>query len=471
MFEEKLHDGVPFSSAEYKKALEAVSPEKWKQIVFGYCTRGLDEFAVKRGREYLFSELRLPNSGEEERILERLFQYDFQLAMQVRRHGEDVLNRPVSINLVREKENYLSRLASHIKRTGDYGVISRLLFVLDNEANRTSEAQKMFFGADLFALYLLVGGPNRFLGGTKDSANWISFDWIEGLSDHGDILNVVKPMITLLHLIGARESVVLPRVPLLKPGEVWLPSPERSIGDIMEDAFYGKQYDIPFEGAEVKLVDARDITGMVLIQSAEMVMARVITKRGDAFVSINLDDMLLFSSAEFKRDIGYTPDEQEYTTSPWVNIVAEVYHDLVTAVKVKAGEPRQLRVTKHYPLAGGGTVVDTGPKVIYIPRFVRVGQEPKIRLPLEGLPRPVTPHRVVGHKRKAHMTESHREAIQAFELKAGLKILSSLPEGYTYVRPFVVPKGTEGEMLKLPQFIRRRIQQRLEIQIQDTASL
>lgn len=164
------------------------------------------------------------------------------------------------------------------------------------------------------------------------------------------------------------------------------------------------------------------------------------------------------TSVDFDSTEGSLEDEDV----KGVNLLAQIYSDLVTARDVSPNTARHFDVKQ--------TTTSTGtqekkfsirPGFKYIPRVVRVGEKPKERERYSGPSRAVRPHAVGGFPRHRNMTPKQREVIQEFETKTGVEILKHLPRGWTYVRPFTVPRGAEVEIKRLPHFLKTRVVSKL----------
>jgi len=230
-----------------------------------------------------------------------------------------------------------------------------------------------------------------------------------------------------------------------------------SIADLLEDAFYNQQY-LPHptgslikiagcHGVESVIVKAKrglldpnylDFLGLFTIHGHKVLKAF----SGGLVMQRFGDKISLFENAG-------AADEEAFLN--W--LLAQVYHDLVTAKDVEPGKKRKARTTKSLPQPPAGA---EELRWIYIPRQ-RKKETLEIRRP-SPTPRSMTPHRVRGHKRRANMSDAQRLAIQTLEAEIGIDILKWVPEGYTFVRPHVAPKEGSECLEKLPRFIRTRIQ-------------
>ena len=297
--------------------------------------------------------------------------------------------------------------------------------------------------------------PNRFLVGLRQRPQWQNVIL--------PAINIILPMpireIAIPYLqeidqIGERELVAIPQriVHPYAMSNLHVPRSAQAAEDHLSDAFFRQRYLIPTEGGEVRFRNALDVERMILIQNRNLILAKTVTEGGDLFTSIHLDTGRVFNS-----DLGLIDN------FPLGDLVAEVYHDLVTAVEIPTTRFRNLGARG----TANGLDVET-PQIIYIPRIARTGQIID-RPPYNGPDRPNRPHRVSGHRRRANMTEAQRQRILDFQEVNDINILNHLPAGFTFVRPFTVPAG--ANIRNLPQFIKRRIEtqlaQRLQMPIVD----
>lgn len=354
------------------------------------------------------------------------------------------------------KAHYLKALAKEINKARDFRVLPQLRELL-TPVDLPNDLRSYFL-ADVTALYLLLS-EREFLVGIKDSPHWRKLTWPDDRSSEVHWAFILGNVyFANIGYIGERELPTVPLAPI-DPGRIrflQFPRSERSIEETLEAAYYGQRYLVPEEGAEVFLRSVGDVDRMFLVQSGRVLLAKVVTKYGEGFVRLHLEDADWFSSFEFQnRPLGVL-DPVEITDPASVALVAEVYRDLVTAV--------ELPVERYLPLGGmsprvarAGTRGDTRPQ-IYIPRVTRIRgrQQEFARSRYEGPLRPVSPHRVRGHSRKGPMTERHRQVLATWFAARDLR-MPQIPEGSTYVRPYTVPAEDPEVIRKLPVFIRRRI--------------
>jgi hypothetical protein len=92
-----------------------------------------------------------------------------------------------------------------------------------------------------------------------------------------------------------------------------------------------------------------------------------------------------------------------------------------------------------------------------------------LRVPHDG-ERHVKPHPIQPHLRRRPITEEHRQHLEEFEQQYGVSILKRLPEGYTFVRPGFSPPGSGEFFWQMPEFIRTRVQQAMEVAVDDAVA-
>lgn len=351
------------------------------------------------------------------------------------------------------KHSFFQNLSREIKKGGIQYLLGNLVDALEQNWEYLPDTARKILNVDVTCLYLFVGSYDRFLVGIKDGVHWKKVRWPSANDGQGTIiLESAYPFIGNLRLIGRRELIVVPEN-FIHPERLHtlnIPKPARATAELMESAYYNQRYTFPLEGAEVRLRKCGDIDSMVVIQSKRNIFAKARTPYGEAIIRLNLDTLGWFGPDSYQ----YRPDGMEVEGDPlWVNVLAEVYHDLVIAVEKPKG-----RESKKKASAEEGVELKGRLGAVYIPRILRVGER-RDRSPYDGPPRPVSPHKVGGHKRRGNMTEKQRLAVMEFEKKYDIEILKNLPGGHTYVKPFVVPTGVNLD--GLPVFIKKKIQTEL----------
>lgn len=347
---------------------------------------------------------------------------------------------------VNQRANYYKNLAREIREKRRYYLFTNLSSVaLDGTKNAPEFCQDMLLN-DIATLHLMVSSPDRLLVGIKDGIYWKRIEWPRREGFTTPLLYTSAFFCGTLPLIGENELITVPEKPLTHDDgrELTLPKPSETIEDLLEKAYYGQRFIIPLQGAEVRFRKAGDLEKMIIIQSGDYISARVITTRGDTFVSLNIN----------------TGSETSHISGLFGAILAEVYRDMVTAIELPMNRFKTLKHLK----TDVTTELREKPQVIYIPRIVRVKEREEIRPRYEGPSRPVTPHPVTGHRRKANMTEEQRQEIIKFERMYQLEVFKFLPLGFTFVKPHFVP--ADADIASIPVFIKRRIQTRLQEQLQ-----
>jgi hypothetical protein len=176
------------------------------------------------------------------------------------------------------------------------------------------------------------------------------------------------------------------------------------------------------------------------------IIARVRTDGGSCIVLLHGDFTIL--------DEGRLGTENKISFL-WL-VVAQLYHDLVTAKKIDGDEALDQGVGRKLR----EDVSKEGPW-IQIPRITgRARPDESLRSRLAA-PHVRKPFAVSGYPRKARMSELQRQNIQDFEVRTGLSVFRLLKEGETWVRPYTNPKGSEAKIKELPRFVRYHIEEAL----------
>lgn len=381
--------------------------------------------------------------SKEYEIITGIYNIDRQLTFPV---------HPVQLeDYVRRKAHFLQTVARELKKHGEFDVLPYALnLLLDIREGKVrdgslSSAVYSLMLTGVESLYLLMCDGDKALVGIKDGVFWKKIKWSEPDAGKPSILLNAFSLLFSLPSTGRRELVLVPDK-LLNDRQleaIRVPTPPLSTEALLEDAYYHFRFMIPLEGAEVHFSNMGDVEKMTILQRGDVILAKASTAGGDFECWLNLSVLEGFStSARSEDDLDF-----------WGNVIAEVYHNMVTGIPVESAR----RGSRG---EGGGIKLKGRLGAIYIPRNVRssrLGIDDRPRY--NGPPRSDTPYRVGGHKRRANMTESHRLEIMDFEQKNDMRILDKLPDGYTWVRPFTVPEG--ADLSDIPQFIKRRMETRL----------
>lgn len=313
----------------------------------------------------------------------------------------------------------------------------------------------------LSQVLVLLGKETRVLAGTRHNVPaWKTVSRIQNEEIPASMLGAFMTTYATSHHVG-RDDVWM--VPTFREFDVDLYREyERETTylevtrDLIEQAFYKQQYIVDPDGVHVKVTNARNITDLYL-----KVHGRLGSELVDILVRAETSDGAIFFVLTEKALVEAATDTTYFCPGSYLScLAARVYHDLVTAEFVSTS------VMSPANSLGGMPAPSLGdePTWTVIPRKIRnVVREPRQAVPQRTV---TEPHRVTGHRRKAKMTDAHREAIQEFERETGLDIFRFLPEGYTFVRPHFSPAISVKDFATLPRFIRYRIQQSLEAALQ-----
>lgn len=369
----------------------------------------------------------------------------------------DIFSNPDPRSYSMRKFELLMKAGRQIRQHQDYKTLTFMSNTVEaSKGIGFSSLSAKVLVDDIVTLYLLACDENKFLIGLKDGPQWKRIKLpgdVKGRFEETSHL-AAHYLLNIMH-VGKKEASLVPDDPIAARkavDDVNLPKPARSVEELLEDSYFHQRYIVPSGGAEVRFRKAGDLEKMIVLPSKSGVFARVSTTKGDAIVTLDTSSGTWTSP---ERNV-----ENSTSESRWANILAEVYHDIVTAEEIP-GKFKKLRKKKKLPPGSASVDVDDDePQVIYIPRKVKVGVERKP--PYEGPPRPMKPHPVSGYVRKGNMTNSQRLKILALEQQLGISILNFVPSGKTFVSPHVSPKGAEKDFSRLPIFIKKRIETQLK---------
>lgn len=321
----------------------------------------------------------------------------------------------------------------------------------------------------LCSLHLLMGSETEMLVGTRGNmAAWLPWE----LSKSKDLSNFLPLIGAEMRYIDSNDLSFLPRqgewLAMLELDEVSMPQVDSAyirIADLFEDAYYNQRYLPHPEGSIVKIEGIPHLEQVVIKTKRSLGDPHyldffgVFTVNGKKFFRVLSGSGIhaRYADAEVARVTDFLAGDLKEVMH-WV--LAQVYHDLVTAIEIPPGSKR---FNQSLNTVGCSKQPDDREPTIswvYIPRKVREGEAP-IRREAATV-RSMSPHRVSGYKRKGRMTEKHRDALLEFERTTGIEVLRWMPEGFTFVRPYISPKDGSETLLGLPMFIRAKIQHALK---------
>lgn len=421
-------------------AAEISFKSPWERRVLLESVFGCSLFARADGGVGYISQFPFPNTKHNQiaELLKDFYEFEHK--------HESHVSAWDQIEYSKRKASYFRGLARDMVRRNQYNLMPGALAALVHLKEVMPASTFSTLLTDTETLFLLVCQENHTLVGLKGGTFWKTIKWPDADPNRTTVLHEgAGSLIANLPFIGRREMVVVPDILLSVSAmeQIEVPVPVKTASDHLEEAYYNQRYIIPVEGALIKLLRAKDLKGVVMVEANNMVLARAITDRGEIQMWLDLDNLEGFAS-----NISNMGELQN-----WLSILSEVYRDMVIAVE-KPG-----RISSRGNERSGNGEIKLGGRLgaIFIPRtYIRPGIIIG-RPTYDGPPRPTTPHRVSGHFRHdRNMTKEQRLKVIEFEQKHGIKILDKLPAGATVVRPFVIPEG--ADLSDLPTFIKRRIE-------------
>lgn len=313
-------------------------------------------------------------------------------------------------------------------------------------------------------LHCLISSETKFLIGTRfGKATWIPWKPLRSPTTEFTFARAIGPDI---EYIGSEDLELVEDAdqwPMAESGQYRslpaIPNCWQKVAILLEDSYYNQQYVPHPDGSYVRLQGVSGLESVIIKAKRGLydrnyvdIMAVYNFSRGKTLVVID-GSMAMQQEDDLRRRVALKrPDFLVWLT-------ALIYHDLVTAKEV---------VRSSRSAAESTTSIARTEKPEHIPeiRWTYIPRRHKkevreVRRPATT-PRSMSAHRVTGHKRRAKMTDRQRCLIQDFEQETGIDILRWIPEGYTFVRPHVVPKEDSEHLQSLPRFIRTRIQQELQ---------
>ncbi len=360
-----------------------------------------------------------------------------------------------------QRSRNLHAIAREIVRKRHWYLIPEMYDVLERDYGG-SPYSSVAHNLELPSLYLLTCPDDRFLVSTQGQNVWreINMDQYEP-DERGQVWSTVAQyMAPIVGHIHPENADLIPDRFLVheKFNDVQLPQPAEPMEKTLERAFFHQRYIVNPDGVEVRFQHAGDLQSMRLRVTGNQIMARVQLNGGETFVLLDLD-----TAAHYSPEVIFNTKTGDPRLA---HLLAEVYHDLVTAVTIRGPRrpPRDERAQTNDEEKQERTWR-------YIPRTIRQFLDEETRVPLDTSRRPPQPHPVVGYVRRGNMTESQRDNIVAFEAEYGVRIMHLVPDGFTFVRPHISPRGYTGEMFEsLPVFIKRRFRSHVEELVREAAA-
>ncbi len=443
------------------------SVEQWREVLIkGACSYNANRYELFEESQRRFS---LPTKlrGQEYDILQRLNSLNQQI-QQLDNANTQVEEIRLLLRYEKQKTDYLENLAKDIRGKKRFHIFPKLLNALNmTDSYDRESAGHQSMSHDVGALFLLMGDHTRILAGLKgrDVFKKVLLPEFD-LSNNLEIPYLVSPYLFYLETAGEKEVSVYPSA-VMSPEDyanLSFPTSGNPLEDVLEDAYYDQHYNVPEEGADVLIRGGLDAKRISLVQSDNNIWAGTLTPYGELLTIIDLNNLTVWSQdkmPEITRLHGTDNDSQ--SRSPLARLVASTYHDLVTAVKSFDGNSHNFVRSVAAPQGTSpGSVEDIS--FIYIPRTIysrtKTDENQIVTCPpYNGTPR-IRPHKVIGYRKKGEMTNHHRQELQLWQAKTGIKV-PQVPIGYTWVRPHISPSAAEESLIKLPKFIKLRIVEKL----------
>jgi hypothetical protein len=358
----------------------------------------------------------------------------------------------------------IKEFAHQVEKSGDY---SWLVSVMQSWYNCGLEISPRELVSevtlDYLLLYLRLCRKTEILAGVYKGVFWKKIHAPKP-NDWPALRVIALEMIPYLALIGREELFLVPENFLpdqLVP--ISVPLIGRTREELLTEAYFNQHFTLGPEGAEVLLEGLTDIKSIMVKLVKETLIARVTTSRGDSLVALNLykNEGVSFIDSSFY---------QGAKDKPMLALLAQIYHDLVTAVDAIV-EPRGSIRTQIVNLERPNHPIGAR----YIPRKIEHSVFPSggaVRFTLTEH-RPPRPHPVGGHGRVDRMSTEHYTELLKWQEETGVQVpwhvLLDNPEwddqktpalpmvraaGHTFVRPHFTGI-TDERLQKLPEFIRR----------------
>lgn len=367
-------------------------------------------------------------------------------------------------NAKRTIRKRIQQIADEICQEKKWGLVPDLYHVVQTLGTDTTEIRLAFGTCITLLVHYLVGTEKKILIGARHGQpTWVLWEPPQSMDSKPTVAMSLGPDI---EYIGSEDLDLLDRcgtwvgisantltsLPVVR--DCW-----RRVEDLLEHAYYNQQYVPHPAGSFVRLQGIPGLDSVVIKVKRGLRDRNFIDIIGLFSLGWEKNVVIIDGSmAMQKRD-----DLQKQLSSQYSNLLtwltALIYHDLVTAKEKEVLGPRSV---SEAVASAGLQKPEHIPELqwTYIPRTHKKTTQ-EVRRPA-SVRRCMSAHRVHGHKRRANMSDQQRDLIRDFEHETGLEVLRWIPEGYTFVRPYVVPKEGSESIGDLPLFIRTRIQSELQ---------
>lgn len=374
---------------------------------------------------------------------------------------------PAEQALRAEKTELLMRISLGMRRNQDYRPISDMMNIICGASVNPSKGQIdtiSMLNIDVRTLLLLAGNESSILIGTRDRMpTWQRFKappLYEGYP--APLYHMTTPGIFFLQDIGENVKPAFPSKAVYPSDleKLTFPEPNKTVEELLEEIFYKQRYIMNEGGVDLELKDAGDALGMVLVESRGLLFAKTRTPYGELFTGLFLDSALGMSG-EMGNEyaIARRSPHELFTDSRLAALVASQYRDLVCGREI-AGSRR--RTPSNLGRSESHASEPEGPPQASAVRTVKenggTSREPLKQY--EGPPRPVKPHQVAGHVKRAGrkgISDRQKEAVRDFVKTTGLRVPRP-KDRQTIVLPYYVP-AESGKVIKdMPTFMRAKLQ-------------
>ncbi len=368
-----------------------------------------------------------------------------------------------------DKKNYLSNLASDIRRKQGWDFVGDIAEALKNVEPGESDPRTMFFaGLDAGTILLLAGTHNKFLAGVEGKrAYWKNVVLppvyeLPGLP----VIHLSNPYINFLDRVRDREMhAVAERI--IDPRDyrkIVLPKPEETLTGTFKDVLMRQAYTMRPEGIGVRLVNSGDVKRLVIVESDGVLFAKAETPYGDLSAVIDKDTALGHCSDLLPQIVTGSVKYEEMTQrSPLAVLVGQVYRDYLCAdTKVLTGVKPARRSNSGYLERGDdeGRRERRRPltRVILDDRRVSAEDVGDDRIPYSGkrIPAIVQVSGYVRSRKTGASEETKRKAAE-WRAKTGLDLPVYDPSCQEAIVPGTRPPGMESFIRDLPEFWRNEL--------------
>jgi len=220
-------------------------------------------------------------------------------------------------------------IISKVEKGGDYQFLARVLRAANNKELEYDPIPFEIILTDFCLVLARFSKNGELLVGLRNGVPVWKGVKIEESPYEGQFLAFYEGIIPIIDCIGEKELDLIPENPMsgVSALKIAFPMITKTTDRILEDAYFNQRFSIHPDGAMITFEDARDVREMKITVINGMFISRMMTGHGEDTFCLDLN----YGGQEHLLVL----DAEKYLS----RLLAQTYHDLVTAIDVEV-EPR-----------------------------------------------------------------------------------------------------------------------------------